>query len=61
RPACIAIAPAQDLLGLGTEARMNYPGTQNSWWTWRMAEGALTPSIGRRLKLLTRINFRTSI
>ena len=58
-PACIAIAPAQDILGLGTEARMNYPGTQNSWWTWRMADAALTPSIARRLKALTQAYFRS--
>ncbi len=58
-PACIAVAPAQDLLGLGTEARMNYPGTQNSWWTWRMAEEGLTPAIARRLRSLTKAYFRT--
>jgi 4-alpha-glucanotransferase len=32
-PADMAIAPFQDLLGLGSEARMNYPGTQNGWWS----------------------------
>ncbi|MDP2790380.1 MAG: 4-alpha-glucanotransferase [Rectinemataceae bacterium] len=58
-PARIAIAPAQDLLGLGTEARMNYPGTQNRWWTWRMADGAFTPAIARLLKALTRVYFRS--
>jgi 4-alpha-glucanotransferase len=57
-PASIAIAPAQDLLGLGSEARMNYPGRQNGWWTWRMEEGALTPTIGRRLAALNRSCFR---
>ena len=58
-PACIAIAPVQDLLGLGSEARMNYPGRQDGYWTWRMKE-ALPPSIARRLKSLTQAYFRSS-
>jgi 4-alpha-glucanotransferase len=57
-PASMAIAPAQDLLGLGSEARMNYPGRQNGWWTWRLEEGALTPAIRRRLAALNRSCFR---
>ena len=59
-PASIAVAPVQDLLGLGSEARMNYPGKQNGWWTWRMAEGALEPADARRLKALNRSCFRAS-
>jgi 4-alpha-glucanotransferase len=41
----------QDVLGLGSEARMNMPGTvgpQN--WSWRMDEGALTPELAKRLR-----------
>ena len=44
----------QDVLGLGSEARMNTPGTvgpQN--WTWRMTEGALTPELAKRLRTAT--------
>ncbi len=37
--AVIAITPMQDLLGLGTEARMNTPSTTEGNWQWRMAEG----------------------
>ena len=38
-----AIIPAQDILALGSEARMNTPGTVGgSNWMWRMAPGALT-------------------
>jgi 4-alpha-glucanotransferase len=55
----MAVAPAQDLLGLGSEARMNFPGKQDGWWTWRMAEGALSPTLGRRLKALNRTFLRT--
>jgi 4-alpha-glucanotransferase len=41
----------QDVLGLGSEGRMNTPGTvgpQN--WSWRLAEGALTPELAKRLR-----------
>jgi 4-alpha-glucanotransferase len=44
----------QDILGLGSEARMNTPGTvgpQN--WTWRMDPGALTPELAARLRAAT--------
>ncbi|MEM1598206.1 MAG: 4-alpha-glucanotransferase [Pyrobaculum sp.] len=34
----VAIAPAQDLLGLGAEARMNKPGTVGGNWRWKLAE-----------------------
>jgi len=35
-PARFAITPMQDLLGLGSEARMNIPGTLGGNWQWRM-------------------------
>lgn len=35
-PADLAILPAQDLLGLGSEARMNFPGTRRGNWRWRL-------------------------
>jgi len=34
-PARLAVLPMQDLLSLGTEARMNVPGTENGNWEWR--------------------------
>lgn len=37
-PAIGAFAPAQDLLGLGSEARLNTPGTATGNWTWRLGE-----------------------
>jgi 4-alpha-glucanotransferase len=36
-----AVIPMQDVLGLGSEARMNTPGTAQGSWRWRLAEGAL--------------------
>jgi 4-alpha-glucanotransferase len=51
--AAIAMVQAQDVLGLGSEARMNKPGTAKGSWKWRLADGALTPDLARRLRALT--------
>src|SRR5262249_50719714 len=40
-PAATVILPAQDLLGLGSEARMNRPGLGDGNWEWRLLKGAL--------------------
>jgi len=37
-PAICAILPAQDLLGLGSEARFNTPGNPQGNWTWRLTD-----------------------
>ena len=52
-PARLAIAPMQDLLGLGAQARMNRPGSTQGNWRWRMEEGALTWSVAGRLGAMT--------
>jgi 4-alpha-glucanotransferase len=49
-PACLAIVSAQDVLGLGSEARMNRPGRTDGNWSWRLDRGALTPALARRLR-----------
>ena len=36
----LAIAPLQDVLGLGSEARMNSPGTVEGNWSWRLRGGS---------------------
>jgi 4-alpha-glucanotransferase len=54
-----AIVPAQDLLGLGSEARMNQPGTASGNWRWRLAPGQLTPDVARRLGVMTETYERT--
>ncbi|MGB8510048.1 MAG: 4-alpha-glucanotransferase, partial [Pyrinomonadaceae bacterium] len=41
-----AIVPLQDVLGLGTEARMNLPASTSGNWAWRFESRALTPEIG---------------
>ncbi len=50
----LAIFPMQDLLGLGSESRMNLPGTSAGNWTWRVEEHALTDALATRLGRLTR-------
>ena len=50
----LSLVPAQDLLGLGSEARMNRPGTLAGNWEWRLREGALDAKIAARLAGLVR-------
>lgn len=50
----VAVIPLQDVLGLGTEARMNLPGTVGGKnWKWRYRPGSLTPDLCGRLRELT--------
>jgi 4-alpha-glucanotransferase len=51
--AALAIAPLQDLLDLGREARMNVPGSPGGNWGWRYSEDMLTPAIFQGLLDLT--------
>src|SRR5439155_21568881 len=48
--AALSIVPAQDVLGLGSDARMNRPGTTGGNWRWRLERGALTLALARRLR-----------
>ena len=49
-PARLAMVQAQDVLGLGSEARMNVPGRATGSWKWRMTPGALTKTHAQRLR-----------
>jgi 4-alpha-glucanotransferase len=49
-PARIAIVPAQDVLGLGSEARMNVPGRVGGNWSWRLDSGQLMERHAARLR-----------
>lgn len=53
-PARTAIVPAQDLLALGAEARMNTPGTTEGNWQWRLHPGQLGAEALDRLARVTR-------
>ena len=48
--AALALAPAQDVLGLAGEARMNRPGSTEGNWRWRLERDALTPALAKRLR-----------
>lgn len=52
------IAPLQDVLGLGREARMNLPGEGAGNWSWRLPPGAFTDPAGARLARLTWLGAR---
>ena len=54
----MAIVPAQDILDLGSEARMNRPGATEGNWTWRVRPGALTHDHAARLRRLAKLTGR---
>jgi 4-alpha-glucanotransferase len=45
-----AITPTQDLLSLGTQARMNYPSRAEGNWSWRLLSEQLTPALAERIR-----------
>jgi 4-alpha-glucanotransferase len=51
----LAIVPLQDVLGLGSEARMNLPGRPSGNWRWRFREADLGPAIRGRLRGTTEL------
>ncbi|MCC6146137.1 MAG: 4-alpha-glucanotransferase [Anaerolineaceae bacterium] len=51
-PADMVLAPLQDFLNLGSESRMNLPGTADGNWNWRMPVDALTPRLAERIREL---------
>lgn len=53
------IFPLQDVLGLGSEARMNVPGREGGNWRWRFSWDEVTPEIKARLKSVTDAAGRT--
>jgi 4-alpha-glucanotransferase len=57
-PAALAMTPLQDLLGLGTSARMNVPGCADGQWRWRCPGHALDDPAWQRLHELTRTSGR---
>ena len=48
-PADLAVMQFQDLLGLGSEARMNIPSTLGNNWQWRALPGAFDETLSKRL------------
>jgi 4-alpha-glucanotransferase len=54
----LAIAPAQDLLELGSEARMNTPAVAQGNWSWRAPEGCWTDELADKLAALAEVTDR---
>jgi 4-alpha-glucanotransferase len=54
----VAMIQAQDVLGLGSEARMNQPGSALGSWRWQMEAGALTGTLAQRLRSVTEASGR---
>ena len=48
----LSVVPAQDLLALGSEARMNTPGTDEGNWDWRAAPGSFDADLAERVRAL---------
>ena len=57
-PARYCVIPLQDVLGLGSEARMNIPSRADGNWSWRYQPGSLTSDIARRLADLAEVTDR---
>ena len=50
-----AVVPLQDLMGLGSDARMNTPGVGEGNWEWRYSEAMITSQMKRSLRGLTEV------
>ena len=53
-PAPLVMLQTQDILGLGSDARMNLPGRASGAWKWRLRRGQLTAEHAQRLRTATR-------
>jgi 4-alpha-glucanotransferase len=51
----VAMVPLQDVLGLGSSARMNLPGTVGGNWKWRYRPDALSRDLSARLRSLVNL------
>jgi 4-alpha-glucanotransferase len=54
----MSIVPVQDLLELGSEARMNKPAVAGGNWNWRVAEGSWTEDLAERLAAIVDVTDR---
>jgi 4-alpha-glucanotransferase len=54
----LALYPVQDILELGSEARMNVPSRPTGNWSWRCQQNALTPPLAQKLAALTEVTDR---
>jgi 4-alpha-glucanotransferase len=57
-PANFSVVPLQDVLGLGSEARLNTPSTHTGNYHWRCNPGALMPELAAKLSALAEVTDR---
>jgi 4-alpha-glucanotransferase len=57
-PATLSVVPLQDVLGLGSEARLNVPSTHEGNYHWRYQPGSLTPQLAQKLAALADVTDR---
>ena len=56
----MVLAPMQDFLSLGNEARMNLPGKLGGNWNWRMKPSSMTDTLSEKISTLNRVYGRNS-
>jgi len=56
--ATLTVVPIQDVLGLGSEARMNVPSESAGSWAWRLKPGSLTSELAAKLAQLVEVTDR---
>jgi 4-alpha-glucanotransferase len=54
----LCVVPLQDVLSLGSEARMNIPSYGDGNWSWRCTPSALLPELAQKLAALAEITDR---
>jgi len=54
----LAVVPAQDVLSLGSETRMNTPGSNSGNWAWQAAAGSFDAELAERLRRLVEKSHR---
>src|SRR5579862_1440240 len=57
-PASLSVVPLQDVLGLGSEARLNTPSTHTGNYHWRYQPGSLRPELAQKLAALAEVTDR---
>jgi len=56
--ASLSVVPLQDVLGLGSDARMNVPSREQGNWRWRFAAELLRPELAKKLATLAEVSDR---
>jgi 4-alpha-glucanotransferase len=56
--ASLCVVPIQDVLGLGSDARMNIPSRSQGNWRWRFSAELLRPELAKKLAALAEVSDR---